>query len=198
MATLSRRSRTEATRQATETALIAATVKLLEQGTPFAEVGIEQIARTAGFSRPTFYAYFDDKRQLVLHMGHAFQSELAVAADPWLQSEHNDLRATLVDVLDVFRAHRAIVGAVVEAATYDADVAEFWRALHNRFLATAEERIRRSDRTVDKAHAHARAYALVWMTERTITEHLASPTVKESALVDELTRFWQDATAPLT
>lgn len=196
MATLSRRARTQATRQATEAALIAATVSLLEEGTPFAELGIEQIARAAGFSRPTFYAYFVDKRALVLQMGLTFQDDLAVAADPWLQSEHDDLRPTLVAVLEVFRAHRATVAAVVEAATYDAEVAEFWRALHDRFLVNARERIRRSDPVLDEAHAHARAFTLVWMTERTITEHLAVPSVDEPALVDELMRAWQNATGP--
>lgn len=196
MATLSRRARTESTRQTTEAALVAATVQLLERGAPFAELGIEQIARTAGFSRPTFYAYFDDKRALILTMGRAFRDELAIAADPWLSADHDELRPTLVEVLEVFRRHRAVVAAVVEAATYDAEVAEFWRALHNRFLATAEQRIRRSDPTADRAHAHARAFALVWMTERAITEHLATPSAQESALIDELTRFWQDATSP--
>lgn len=193
MATLSRRARTASTRQATEAALIAATVSLLEEGTPFAELGVEQIARAAGFSRPTFYAYFDDKRALVLQMGQTFESDLAVAANPWLQSEHDDLRPALVAVLEVFRSHRATVAAVVEAATYDADVAVFWRALHDRFLVNARERIRRSDPGLDEAHAHARAFTLVWMTERTITEHLAVPSVDEPALVDELMRSWSTA-----
>lgn len=197
MATLSRRARTEATRQATEAALVAATIGLLEEGTPYAELGIEQISRAAGFSRPTFYAYFEDKRELVLRMGQALQDDLATAADPWLEFEHNELRATLAAVLETFRAHRAAVAALAEAATYDAAVAEFWRGLHLRFLPTARKRIMRGNPDIDDAHAQARAYALVWMTERVITDHLATPTVDEAALVDELTRFWREAmTAP--
>lgn len=198
MATLSRRERTRATRKATEAALIAAATQLLDEGTPFAELGIDQIVRAAGFSRPTFYAYFRDKRELVLRMGLALEADLATAADPWLESEHNELRPTLVAVLETFRAHGATVGALVEAATYDPAVAELWRGLHTRFLPIAQERIRRSDPSLGEPRAAARAYALVWMTERTLTDHLANRTVDEAALLDELTRFWQQATGGAT
>src|SRR5258708_30080647 len=77
MATLSRRERTDATRQATETALMRATIELLGEGQPFAELGIEQIVRRAGFSRPTFYSYFRDKRELILRLGEQLQESAA-------------------------------------------------------------------------------------------------------------------------
>lgn len=196
MATLSRRERTEATRQATQASLVDATVALLEAGTPFADLGVEQIARAAGVSRPTFYAYFVDKRALVMHLGAEFQTQLAVVADPWLEGRTDDLPRTLTEVLELFRDHRAAVSAVIEAATYDAEVATFWRALHDRFLAFAERRIRAHDPGLAPERAHARAFALVWMTERTITEQLAAHAVDETALLDELTRFWSQALGP--
>lgn len=194
MATLSRRARTEATRQATEAALVRATIDLLDQGTPFAELGVEAIARHAGYSRPTFYAYFRDKRELVLHLGTALEAELAAAADPWLQSNAGDLRETLAAVFTAFANHRATVRALVEAATYDPEVAVFWRGLHERFVPNATKRIRTRSPDIDARHAKARAWALVWMTERTITEHLANPTVDQAALLDELSGFWAHAT----
>ena len=39
----------------------------------------------------------------------------------------------------------------------------------------------------------ARAFGLVWMTERTLTEFLDLQSVDEEALLDELTRFWETA-----
>lgn len=127
----------------------------------------------------------------MLHLGEKLQSDVASAADPWLESGTGDIRETLAKVLDAFRANREILGALVEAAGYDADVKAFWRAFHDRFLQFAAERI--AERGVDEPHARARAYGLVWMTERTLTEHLDAPTVDEDALLDELARAWSQA-----
>jgi AcrR family transcriptional regulator len=194
MATLSRRERVDATRQATEAALLAATVELLGEGTAFADLGIEQIVRRAGYSRPTFYKYFRDKRELVLQLGAALQVTVTAAADPWLTGQSGRTRETLTAVLDAFRAHRETLEAVNEAATYDPDVTAFWRAFHEGFLTTATDRILRGDPALGQARASARAYALVWMTQRVLAEHLAVPTQDEDALLDELTGLWQAST----
>lgn len=194
MATLSRRERTDATRQATEAALLAATIELLGEGLPYAELGIEQIVRRAGFSRPTFYTYFRDKRELVLRLGEILQAAVADAADPWLTSRSGQTRETLAAVLTAYRAHRETVFAITEAATYDPEVQAFWRAFNERFATIATARILASDAGPDEPHASARAYALVWMTERSMSEHLANPTRDEDALLDELTAIWQFAT----
>jgi AcrR family transcriptional regulator len=194
VATLSRRERTGATRQATEAALLTATVELLGEGAPFADLGIEQIVRRAGFSRPTFYTYFRDKRELILRLGDELGNALAAAADPWLTSEHGQTRETLVAVLAAFRAHREALAAITEAATYDPDVRAFWRGFNERFAEIATERIASGVPSIDREHAAARAYAVVWMTERSLTEHLANPTRDEDALLDELALFWQHAT----
>ncbi len=194
MATLSRRSRTADTRKLNEQALIDATIALLEEGTPYAEIGIEQIVRKAGLSRPTFYAYFEDKRALILHLGVALEDDLGAAAEPWLGFGDVPLRDTLAGVLTVFTRHRATVRAVTEAATYDPDVNVFWQAFHDRFRPGAERRIAAGFPDLPQADVAARAYTLIWMTERAFTEHLARPTVDETALVDQVTWMWQTAT----
>ena len=68
MSVLSRRHQTAGTRRNNEGALTRATLELLDEGLPFAGIGIEQIVSRAGLSRPTFYSYFDDKRALVEFM----------------------------------------------------------------------------------------------------------------------------------
>jgi AcrR family transcriptional regulator len=189
MATLSRRERTNATRQATEAALMRATIELLGEGTPFAELGIEQIVRRAGFSRPTFYSYFRDKRELILRLGEQLQEAAAMAADPWLTAATSMTRKTLEDVLGAFRAHRETLVAIIEASTYDPEVAAFWRALHDRFWDIATDRIANGVTALDREHAAARAYALVLMTVHVLAEHLTHPTRDEDA------EFWQRAAA---
>ncbi len=194
MATLSRRARTAETRKATEAELLQATVSLLEEGTAYADISIEQIVRKAGFTRPTFYTYFDDKRALVLKLGAAMEADLSAAAEPWLGFADVPLRDTLEGVLAVFTRHRATVGAITEAATYDSEVAAFWAAFHNRFRPGAERRIAAGSPELPAAGVAARAYALVYMTERVFIEHVARPTIDERALVDQVTWLWGAAT----
>lgn len=193
MATLSRRARTAETRKATETELLHAAVSLLQEGTAYVDISIEQIVRRAGFTRPTFYTYFDDKRALVLTLGAAMEADLSDAVEPWLSFADVPLRDTLAGVLAVFTRHRASVGAIIEAATYDPEVAVFWQAFHDGFRPGAERRITAGNPDLPDTAVAARAYALVHMTERTFAEHVARPTLDEQALVDQVAWLWQAA-----
>lgn len=194
MTVLSRRERTAQTRKTNEAMLLQAVIDLLEEGIPYAEMGIEQIVRKAGFSRPTFYTYFEDKRALVMRLGETVELELAEAADPWLSGRDVPLRSTLLSVLEVFRRNRAALGAIVEASTYDEEVAAFWRGFHERFIPGAEERIAAGNDGLAPGAVAARAFALVWMTERVLVENVTTPTVGEEDLLDQVTWFWATAT----
>lgn len=194
MAVLSRRTTTPPARRNNEEALIAATIELLGEGQAYADISIEQIVRRAGLSRPTFYSYFADKRDLVLRLGAELQEAVGVAADPWLTQGEGEIHETLTAVLEAFRTHRETTAAISEAAAYDAEVNAFWRSFHERFMRTAATRIRRHDPDLAPERVQARAFALVWMTERAVTEHLANPVIDEQALVAELANFWEQRT----
>lgn len=180
-------------RQQTEAALLRAADALLAEGTPFADLSIETIARRAGVSRPTFYAYFADKRALALRLGQDLEAAIGESVADWLQSSRGDLRITLDATLGVFIEHRGTLSALVEAATYDDEVAAFWRALHERFAHAARGRLLRDNPDLDAAVADARAFALVWATERCLTEHLFAPRVQGTALMDTLELLWTAA-----
>ena len=194
MAVLSRRSEGSDARRATEEALVAATLAWLGEGVAFADLSIEQIVKRAGLSRPTFYSYFRDKRALVLHLGVAFEEDLAAVAGPWLENADGDVRDTLEGVLRVFQRHAATLGALVEAATYDVEVAEFWRAFHARFRPGAEARVRAGTPDLDEESVRARGYTLIYMTESSITAHVLRPAVDEQALIAQLAFVWAAAT----
>jgi AcrR family transcriptional regulator len=180
-----------------EAALLDAAEALVAEGTPLGDLGIETIASRAGYSRATFYAYFPDKRALVLKLGERMVHDLEQAADGWLREGRGQLRDTLEAVLAVFERHRGGVAAIVESATYDNEVAAFWRDLHERFLITARDRIRKAQPRPTPAQAEARAFVLVWSTERCLTEHLAAPRVREGALLDALELQWTAALGAL-
>lgn len=189
---LSRRSTLpEQQRSQTREAILTATRELLTDARAFAELSVGEISTAAGVSRPTFYAYYQDKRELILALGAEFEHDARIAAAPWLHNQTDDLGTTLQDVLAAFIAHRATVGAVVEAATYDTDVAVFWRGFHEWFVLNATQRARHADPHLDHEHAEALAYSLVWMTERCFTEHLSAPRVNEVALLSALERLWR-------
>jgi AcrR family transcriptional regulator len=166
-------------------------VRLLGEGRAFAGLTVGEISGSAGVSRPTFYAYFQDKRALILALGSGFEVDARTAAQPWLRNDTDDLRSTLRGVLDAFVKHRVTVGAVVEAATYDAEVAVFWREFHDWFTVNTVQRATSSDPDLRSEDAEALAYSLVWMTERSFTEYLSAPRVSDVALLKALERLWR-------
>lgn len=194
MAVLSNRDQTAPTRRRNEVALLDAVVTLVDEGSAYADLNIQQIVDRAGLSRPTFYSYFKDKREVALTLGRRLADDLLATAAPWLAGEDDrTARETLRDLLYVFAEHRGTVAMITEAATYDAAVADFWRDLHDRFIPRATGRVRAGHPHLDEAAARARAFLLVWMTERTLTEHLATPTVDEEALLEQLAWTWNAA-----
>lgn len=190
---LSRRPTSGRSAADNRTAILDATVALLERGAAVAELSVVAIAAEAGVSRPTFYAYFNDKRDLMLALGERFEARTHAVTDAWLELRDDDVEATLTGVLEAFRADHVTLRAIAEAATYDPAVGAFWRAFHGRFIEAVVTRAARSGREADAdaQRARADAFALVWMTERAIAEHLDAPQVPDAALIDALTRLWR-------
>jgi AcrR family transcriptional regulator len=194
---LSRRPTRDADQtERTRSALLEATRKLIADGGAFAGLSVGDIASAAGVSRPTFYAYFRDKRDLVLALGAEMERDMRAAADPWLRGGQGVLRETLDAVLDGFRRHQSAVLAIVEAATYDEEVAAFWRSFHEYFIESGAKRAQRADPAMSDEDARAIAFTLVWMTERSLTEHLSAPRVSDPALLDANERLWRSVVGP--
>lgn len=184
---------TEEARRRSELSILAATVTLLGGPTAFSDISISQITTAAGFSRATFYAYFSDKRELLLRLGDRLVDETYAHASDWLERGTDNLRPTLVAVMGVFREHRPTLLALSEAATYDEEIARFWRGFHDTFRIRAVDRIRREQPALQGDQPEARAFVLVWMTERCLTEHLTAPRVADDALIDSLVLMWTAA-----
>lgn len=193
MGVLSRRDASAAVRSQTRAKILGAVRTLGAQGRPFAELSVVDIAAGAGVSRPTFYSYFRDKRELVLTLGRELEQDVRRVTGPWLRHEDDDLRAVLKGMLACLRVHQAALAALVEAAAYDTEVAAFWRALNEAFLVNTADRMMRTGDTLTRADAEARAFAITWMTERSFAEHLSAPRVEEDALLDALELLWQTA-----
>lgn len=181
----------EERRREAERSLLAATERLLAGGDAFADLSVERIAAEAGRSRTAFYLYFRDKRQLLMRLTEDIAGQLYEIADRWWSGDdgREDLRRTLAEVLASYREHRDALRAVVEASAYDEEVGELWRGLVARFIAATEERIGRA--TPGDPLLRAKAFGLVWMTERACYEQIARDQgLDDGELVAALHEIW--------
>lgn len=181
--------------------MLRATEELLAEGASFGDLGVERIATRAGISRTAFYFYFSDKRELLMRLAEDVAELLYAEAERWWSTgEAAELREAMDSVLSLYAEHHPLLGAVVEAATYDQEVAAFWRALLSRFADATQARIE-TEQAAGRARrdisARAAAFALCWMVERSCYQvHHQRMQFAPGELRDAIVAIWQGAIAP--
>src|SRR4051794_11245789 len=160
-----------------EAAILSAAEELLEEGTPFPRLKIEEVARRAGIGRTGFYFYFRDKRELLMRLAEDVAEAFWEQADRWWHGEGDgaeELRDSVGTVVRLWMRHSAVLSAVVQTASYDDEVRDFWRALAERFADATRERIEREQEKgrAEPVPSAETAFALVWMTERACYQHV--------------------------
>ncbi len=185
-----------AKRAAVQAAVLAATEVLLSEGASYADLNIERIATRAGISRTAFYFYFRDKRELLMRLTEDVNELLFQQADIWFSGAGEpepEIREALTNIAALYAEHGVLLRAIVEVSTYDEEVAQFWRGLLGRFVDASRRRIefeQAAGRGVAQ-HAHATAFALVWMTERAMYQHLVqSDPFPAADLVESMVGIW--------
>ena len=192
MAVLSRGTEAEERRREAEASFLAATESLLAEGGSYAELSVERIATAAGRSRTAFYLYFRDKRDLLMRLTETVAGQLYEVAEGWWSGEdgRRDLHRALTVNLSIWREHADLLKAVVEASTYDEEIAEFWRGIVARFIDATEQRLVREGE--DPARAKGKAFVLVWMSERACYQQVArSAAIDDAALLDAQAEIWE-------
>jgi AcrR family transcriptional regulator len=176
-----------------EATLLEATESLLAEGRSYTELSVEQITGRAGISRPAFYFYFRDKRNLLVRLVEGVADLFYDQADRWWSASGTDrraeLRRTLASILALYRTHRPLLTAIVEAAGYDEEIATFWRKLTERFVHATQQHVE-AERAAGRARQVAPfpvSWVLVWMTERAWYQHVAQQAMSDDELVDALT-----------
>jgi AcrR family transcriptional regulator len=191
-----RRSPTKGDRR--EQALLDALERLLSQQ-PVARLSVDQIAAEAGLSRTAFYFYFSSKEAAVMRLVERSVAAIWHVPDSWLLGDDPDpaksLSRSIAEAVRVWDEHGAVLGAVVESASFDRELWEFWRRIIEGFIDAAAERIA-GDQNAGRARGDldpkATAQALCWMNERYLYAYMASSgTPKPSADVRRtLTDVW--------
>jgi AcrR family transcriptional regulator len=163
---------------------------------PFRELTVDGVMARTTLSRPSFYVYFRDRRQLVLRVLERIGNELFEMADRWLEGERDprgDARAALEGVAGVYAEHGPVLGAIADAACYDSDVEAIYRALVHRFVDATAERIEKeiASGIIAPLDARETARALVWMNERYLTDSLGRvPQDLLDTVVETLWTIW--------
>lgn len=163
-----------AKREQVQAAVLAATESLLAEGHCYADLDVGRITERAGISRTAFYLYFKDKRDLLTRLVTVVDRQLYEEADIWFSgagAPDVEVREALTRISAVYRQHGPLLRAIVEVSGYDDEVAAFWHGLLERFVDASQRRI--EDGGNAAGPARDTAFALVWMTERTLYQQVA-------------------------
>jgi AcrR family transcriptional regulator len=183
-------------RAAIQAAVLAATEALLAEGGSYVDLNIERIATRAGISRTAFYFYFRDKRDLLMRLTADVNELLYQQADIWFSGSgapEPEMRQALTNIAALYREHGVLLRAIVEVSTYDEQVADLWRTMLGRFVDASRRRIEaeQADGRAAAQHAPATAFALVWMTERTMYQQLVQgEPLAADEVVEALVGIW--------
>jgi TetR/AcrR family transcriptional regulator, ethionamide resistance regulator len=179
-----------------ESAVLEATAGLLAEGASYPELRIERITSRAGISRTAFYFYFRDKRELLLRLTEEVTQRLYAEGDIWFSGDGEpeaELSRALRNVAGLYHEHGNVLRAIVDAASADEEVAEFWHRIIERFVGATQRRVEDEQRSgrAGVGEARATAFALCWMTERTFHQQfvLGGP-VPQNELLDALCGIW--------
>ena len=153
--------------------LLAAVEHALAGGESYTELSVERIVREANLSRSTFYVYFEDKGDLLRALTAEVIGALIGAASRWWNLPpgftRDDVRDAMRELIDTYQPHAALLGAVVDTASYDPGVREAFMQMMERSVEGVEEHIERGQRegfVRTDIDPHTIAAWLTWMTER--------------------------------
>jgi AcrR family transcriptional regulator len=187
-----------------ELAILATAERLLAEQ-PLSAVSVDDLARGAGISRPTFYFYFASKDAVLLTLLDRVVAEAdaamasAEAAMREASARPRDLwRQAISAYYDTFRAHRGLTLSWAEARSTNREVRELWAAVFEGWVvrsAAAIEAERGRGAAPGGLPARDLAVALNSMNERVLYATLSGdgPAVAESDVVGVLLEIWLSA-----
>lgn len=181
-----------------ELAILSTAEKLLEERS-LAEISIDDLARGAGISRPTFYFYFRSKDAVLLTLLDRLTEEANAASLSVLDEVAEDpatrWRACINSFYETFHAHRAVTLASADARATNAEVRTLWSAVMEGWVqrtTCAIEAERERGAAPEGLPARDIAVVLNAMNERALYATFAGegPRVAERDVVNVLLDVW--------
>ena len=181
-----------------ESAILETFERLLEER-PLASISVDDLARGAGISRPTFYFYFSSKDAVLLTLLDRVIAEAdaaSAAAFPGPAADRRDAwRQGITAYYETFRAHRAVTLAAAAAVATSPDVRALWARGFEGWVQTCTATIeaeRRRGAAPPGVPARDLAIVLNAMNERVLHATFSGERVAvvEEAVVDVLLDVW--------
>jgi TetR/AcrR family transcriptional regulator, ethionamide resistance regulator len=184
-----------------EQAILATAERLLAQR-PFGEISVDDLARGAGLSRPTFYFYFPSKDAVLLTLWERVIVEADSALEVLVANPPADLRNLWrigIDLFfETFGAHRAVTLAAQAARTSSEEVRTIWATFMQKWIdhiATVIDVERGQGAAPVTLPARELSTALNLMNERVMWAAYADdqPSVPDARVLDTLVHIWTTA-----
>ncbi|HEX5225086.1 MAG TPA: TetR/AcrR family transcriptional regulator [Solirubrobacteraceae bacterium] len=179
-----------------ERAILATAERLLGER-PLHEISVDDLARGAGISRPTFYFYFASKEAVLLALMDRLVEEARSGIELALLSEDPPrvVRDGIASVHRTFREHRVVTIAAADARASSPALRELWARVMEVFVeetAAAIESERARGAAPAGIPARDLATALNLMNERAFHATLAGepPAIEDGAVDDTLVEVW--------
>ncbi|MGB0961777.1 MAG: TetR/AcrR family transcriptional regulator [Mycobacterium sp.] len=181
-----------------ELAILETAERLLEDRS-MGEISVDDLAKGAGLSRPTFYFYFPSKNAVLLTLLERVITE----ADSALQQlndrrpagRHEIWRHGINAFFQTFGAHRAVCAATVAAKSANSEARELWATSMQRWIdhtAGVIEAERVSGAAPVTVPALELSTALNLMNESVMTATFAGhqPSIPDDRVLDNLVHIW--------
>lgn len=162
------------------------------------DISVDDLAKGAGISRPTFYFYFPSKEAVLLTLLDRVVNEADAALDNLAQApdvDHVTMWRNGINVFfETFGSHRAVAGRS-GVRSISTEVRELWSTFMQKWIAyTAKiiEAERERGAAPVTLPALELATALNLMNERTLSASFLAeePSVPETHVVDTLVHVW--------
>jgi TetR/AcrR family transcriptional regulator, ethionamide resistance regulator len=184
-----------------ESAILATAERLLEDRPP-QEISVDELARGAGISRPSFYFYFASKDAVFLTLIDRLVEQADANRGDVLERLGEDpaagWRAGLQVFHETFGAHRAVVLAGAQIRTGNAEARQLWAEVMESWVTDAAGAIdaeRARGAAPPGLPSRDLAVALVSMNERVLYATFAGdpPALAEDVVIEVLLSIWLNA-----
>lgn len=175
------------------------TASRLIQQRSFADISVDDLAKGAGISRPTFYFYFASKEAVLLSLMDPLIKRADTGFDNAMDSMHAEphraIRRGIELFFSSFGSHPATARAGAEAVNSSPEFRAIWAGLMQKWigltaaLITAERQRGAAPETLPALDL---ATSLNLMNEKMMLATLAGdrPSVEHDRVVDTLTHIW--------
>jgi TetR/AcrR family transcriptional regulator, ethionamide resistance regulator len=184
-----------------ELAILETAERLLAER-PLVEISVDDLAKGAGISRPTFYFYFPSKDAVLFTLLERVIGEANTALEALIAAPPKDRRkfwrAGIGVFYSTFRTHRALVAPSAAARYTNPAIRDLWSAFMQRSIDHTTgviEALRERGEIPVNMPTHELSTSLNLLNEAVMSASFAGqhPALPEERVLDNLVHIWMTA-----